>query len=129
MDNMLEVVYEILQSIARSLGFDYMTLRLEASADGCRYICVFGRYVWKSRYAWQSSSVVMYMYENGHIASIDKFTDDGKSKTLADVYREFARKLYWLLENGEAVYVEDKRLEASMVSEFMIGCVLNGVVQ
>lgn len=111
-------VFGLVDIVAKSLGYEYVALRT-CSQSGRSYACVL-----------RCSGCADYLKTKTadgqlEILELDMPSCDGKS--LLPMYCDFARELYRILDNGEEVYVKDKKLEASMVPEFMMRCALNGI--
>lgn len=105
---------ELLDMLAEKLGYDYVLL--DEKKSSAELVCVFMSFV------------------ECHSYCIAK-TFDGKPIVLRKcdalpngaMYEKLVRKLHEILDNGDAVYAEDKKLDASMVPEFMMECVLSGL--
>lgn len=105
---------ELLGMLARKLGYDYVLL--DEEKNSAELVCVFGTF--------------------GSYSCCAAKTFDGKHVVLRKcdalpngaMYEKLVRKLHEILDNGDAVYAEDKKIDASMVPKFMMDCVLAGLV-
>ena len=119
-----DAVLELVDILARRLGYDYVTL--SSCGQGYRRcVCAFRRS--------ECFDHLKIKTADGQLKTLklDMPNDSNGSNGkifLLHMYYVLARKLYRNLDNGIEMYVDDKKLEASMVPEFMVKCVLNGVV-
>lgn len=112
MDARMHKACELLDMLAEKFGYDYVMLDEKKSSD--ELVCVLMSFECRDNCAAK--------------------TFDGKPVVLRKcdalshgaMYERLLRKLHKILDNGDAVYAEDKKIDASMVPEFMIECVLNG---
>lgn len=104
---------ELLDILARKLGYDYVLLVEEKSS--AELVCVFGTF---ESYSYCAAKT----FDGKHVAL--RKCDALSSSAM---YERLLRKLHEILDNGDAVYAEDKKLDASMVPEFMMECVLAGL--
>ena len=115
-DAKADAVRELLVKLAKSLGYEYVTLYehlVSCGRDGRRCACVFR--------CSGCADCLKAKAADGHleVAYLDMpSSSDGKAP--APLHCAFAKELYRLLDNGKALYVAGQKLDASMVPEFMV---------
>lgn len=117
-DIMMHIYARLLSMIARKLGHDCLLLRSGPEPCKKKYCnAVFGHY---------SNYNTVLLRANGKSVSIKFIDAEGCLRNNEDMYVELAELLYKILENGGYVSNGKKKLDASMVPEFMINYALNG---
>lgn len=115
MDARMHRACELLDMLAEKLGYDYVLL--DEKKSSAELVCVFMSFVECRSYCiaktFDRKPVVLRKYD---------------TLSRSAMYEHLVRKLHEILDNGDAVYVDDKKLDASMVPEFMMECVLAGLV-
>ena len=108
----------LLTIIARKLGHDMILLR--SGPEPCKVKCcnaVFAHY--------RNYDTVL-VRANRKSISLKYVDSKDKLRGNDSMYDELVRFLYNVLENGGYVSNGRKRLDASVVPEFMINCVMSG---
>ena len=108
----------LLSIIARKLGHDLILLR--SGPEPCKVKCcnaVFGHY--------RNYNTVL-VRANRKSISIKYVDSEDNLRGNDSLYDELVRRLYKILENNGYVSDGRKRLNASMVPDFMISCVMSG---
>lgn len=113
-----DAVFDLVDMVAKSLGYEYVTLQTYGK-DSRRCACVF-------RCA-RCYDYLKMKTADGRLEIVELDVPSSNGKIPLSMYYGFARELYRILDNCEEVYVKDKKLEAGMVPEFMMQCVLNGI--
>ena len=114
----LNISVRLLTILARKLGHDYLLLMADSFSSEekwCR--AIFGQY--------ENYSIEL-LEANGKEVWLKTTDAEGNIRSNEDMYSELAGLLYKILENGGNVADSKKKLDASMVPGFMIGCVLGG---
>ena len=115
-DDELLGIAKLLDKLASSISYDYVMLWYEDDwCDSCS--CIFGNWAEGGTEAKTADGKSICIDAHGDISRIP----------ASRLYKKLARKLHKILENGDALHVAGKKIYASMVPEFMMGCVLNGV--
>ena len=116
-DAKADAVRELLVKLAKSLGYEYVTLYehlVSYGRDGRRRCtCVFR--------CSGCADCLKTKTADGHleIAELD-MPSSSNGKAPAPLHCAFAKELYRLLDNGKALYVAGQKLDAGMVPEFMV---------
>lgn len=106
----------LLTIIARKLGHDMVILRSENAKDKCDY-AMFMQY---HNYDTDLLEV------NGKNVAIEYLDNVGVLKSNEVMYDELVQQLYKVLDGNGTVSDGKRSLDASVVPEFMINCVISG---
>lgn len=106
----------LLGIIARKLGHDMVVLLAENADEKCYY----ARFIQYDNYGTDLLEL------NGKNATVEQLDAAGKLKSNDAMYEELVKLIYKTLDGNGTVSDRKRSLDASMVSEFMIGCMLDG---